>query len=161
MAFTPEDGTGLPDANAYITVEQADDYHDDRRNTEWDDIATKDKEAFIIRATDLIEQRYRFRGSLVNETQALQIPRANLFTTQGILLADDEVPAQVQKATAELALSASRGDLDPDGTDVQTSFSEKAGGVTISGTRAATRNAYHKTQSWLYDILAPRSLLRS
>ena len=161
MAFVVEDGTGLATATSYASRPEADTYHADRTNATWTDASDKTKESALIRATDLIERRYRFRGSLLNDVQRLSWPRSNVFTPQGVLLDDDAVPAKVKDATAEIALAALGGDLDPDGVNLFRSKTEKAGSVSVTETRANTRRVYHKAREILYDLLAPRSLLRS
>lgn len=106
MAFTPEDGTGLADANSYSDVATADSYFADRNNAAWAALTTGNKQAALIAATDYIDAVFGafFRGVPVSETQALCFPRDE-FTG---------IPANLKKATAEYALRASAGPLAPD-----------------------------------------------
>lgn len=106
MALIVEDGTGLADANAYISVAYADNYFALRGNTVWSALDTAKKEACIIQATDYIDMRW---GPFVNsvktyDIQALVFPRKIWPTT----------PAQVAKACAEYAVRASVAPLAPD-----------------------------------------------
>lgn len=99
MANVVEDGTGLNNANAYISVAFADSYFLERNNLTWLG-TTAEKEAFIVRATDYIELvfGYRFIGTKFLTTQALQHPRvADDGTSLG-------VPLNLKKACAEYAL---------------------------------------------------------
>lgn len=106
MAFTPEDGTGLADANSYATVEFADAYFADRGNATWAALTEAQKQANLILATDYIDKVFglRFAGAIEVETQALAFPRT-LW---------DGVPTNVKKAASEYALRASASPLAPD-----------------------------------------------
>jgi hypothetical protein len=115
MAFVKEDGTGLANSNAYVDADFVDDYANDRggdaiaTHAAWFDLGTSEKEAAIIRATDYIDGgRYRFVGIRKLTSQALEWPRVDARYTD-----DDrsalEVPIEVQKACAELALQAADG----------------------------------------------------
>lgn len=115
MAFTVEDGTGVADANAYITVEYADAYFTDRAVTAWTG-ADAVKQAAIIKATDFIETRWgsKFKGSpeFLDPRQPLGFPRLNLYDPAGQLV--EGIPEKLKKATAEYALRALSGELMPD-----------------------------------------------
>jgi hypothetical protein len=108
MAFTLEDGTGLEDANAYISVAFADSYFADRGITEWTGTDTV-KEQAIIRATDYIETRWgqSFLGEpeFPDTPQALSFPRLDIG-----------IPMALRRATAEYALRALATSLMPDPT---------------------------------------------
>jgi hypothetical protein len=85
MAFTVEDGNGLPEANAYIDVAFADSYFTDRGNTDWAAASSDQKQVAIVKATDYIDKvnsnRFlgypAFRTNPPNEAtdQALEFPR--------------------------------------------------------------------------------------
>jgi hypothetical protein len=74
MSLTVEDGTGLDDADSYVSVAQADAYHTAMGNATWTGEPV-DLEAALRRATQYIDARYTFRGDPVNGTQALSLPR--------------------------------------------------------------------------------------
>ena len=104
MAFIVEDGTGLPNATAYIDVATFDAY--------WADVGVvltetnALKQAAIVEATRYMEQRYkrRYRGYIVKSddpAQVLSWPRQQVYDYRGILLASDEVPAGIENACAE------------------------------------------------------------
>lgn len=109
MTFVVEDGTGLANANSYISVPDADAYFADRGIAAWTGSNTV-KEQALVRATDFIETVYgqRFRGSVVTESQALSFPR---YITD-----EDEVPTSLKRATCEYALRALSATLLPDPT---------------------------------------------
>lgn len=106
MAFTLEDGTGLEDSNALISVAFADDYHTLRGNAAWTGVQAV-KEAAIVRATDYLCNRFNFLGDKYNEDQALEFPR--VYDSD-----EAEMPVKMQQAVAEYALRALTARLAPD-----------------------------------------------
>lgn len=108
MAFTVADGTGLADANAYITVQEFKDYHKDRGNTV--DGGNTELQQQIVKATDYIEQRWGdlFKGRKeFRETQFLSFPRLDLFDRDGKSVLG--IATKVKNACAEYALIATGG----------------------------------------------------
>lgn len=106
MAFIPEDGTGLENANSYMSLAAADAHHADRGHTEWAAVSSALREAALVRATDYIDKRFghRFRGYKRTRDQALQWPRFAAVGNDRFLL--PPIPSQLRKATAEYALRA-------------------------------------------------------
>lgn len=117
VTFVVEDGTGLPNANAYVTVVYADAYHSDRGNATWTG-STAARQTAIIKATDYIDKRFgkRFRGERQQKDQNLEWPRLGAYDDDGFPLDGvDQLPRNLQKACAEYALKALvLGDLLPD-----------------------------------------------
>jgi hypothetical protein len=121
MAFLVEDGTGVTGANSYASVAFADAYFEERDNAVWAAIVEDgDKEGYLIRATDYIENVFgrRFLGEMVATDQALSWPRYYASP-----YASDSIPLRLQKATAEYALRAIDGPLMPDPTVDASGFS--------------------------------------
>ena len=103
MALIVEDGTVLSSsANAYISVEDATEYHADRNNTAWAALSEVEQEAAILYATAWIDAKYRWRGTIVDDEQALSLPTEGGYDDQGREITG--VPLRVAHATAELAL---------------------------------------------------------
>lgn len=118
MAFTVEDGTGLPAANSYISTAFADTYFSDRGNATWAAVATTElKEEALVRATDYIDKRFglNFKGVKQSSDQGLEWPRAGAVDNDGYVFED--VPRPLQKATAEYAVRALSATLAPDNTN--------------------------------------------
>jgi hypothetical protein len=113
-----EDGTGLTNSNSYATRAAADAYHVPRDNTTWADADLNNKIASLIRATDYVDRRWRWKGTKKLETQALQWPRVGVVDANGFDMAD-EVPPAVRQAVMEYALRIvdDLGDLLPDPTE--------------------------------------------
>ena len=108
MAFVPEDGTGLENANSYIDVAFADAYFEDRAILTWDSLEDDAKTAALIAATDYIDARFGpyFKGIPLNfGEQALHFPCELPYVG---------IPTVLKKATAEYALRASQAPLAPD-----------------------------------------------
>lgn len=115
--FTPEDGTGLADANSYVAVAYADQYFLDRAVTTWtgDDSA---KQSALVRATDYVANRYdgKFIGDRFSETQALHFPTGNQKLVDPVtnLPVPDPMPQKLLKAICEYAVRALTAALAPD-----------------------------------------------
>lgn len=163
MAFTVEDGTGVSGANSYAAVAFADAYFDERDNDVWSAIADPaDKEGYLIRATDYIENFFgrRFIGEMVATDQALSWPRKCASP-----YADDAIPLRLQKATAEYALRAIDGPLAPDPTLDPTGFAmvttRKAVGPIekefrpVGSTRAQLMRSYPEADALIAPLLQP------
>lgn len=156
MTIVVEDGTGLPNANSYVSEADADAYATDRGHTDWVDSA-EDKEAALIRATAAIDAiyGYKFSGWRVNgRDQALEWPRTGAYDREENVVVDDSVPVEVEHATVEAAIRelASPGSMMPDlerGGDIRRL---KAGSVEVeyAATAAATT-----TRQIIDGILAP------
>lgn len=108
MAIVVEDGTGLAAAVSYLSVADADTHHTARGNSQWTDATSGDRETALVRATDYIDKRFgrKFRGGKISRAQALEWPRSSAADNDGFPLGYDDVPTQVEKATAEYALRA-------------------------------------------------------
>lgn len=115
MALIPEDGTGLANADSYISVANADTRHANNGMTNWATLQTSEKEAAIRRATTYMEQafRERWRGRRNHLTQALSWPRWGVMV-DGFPVYPTIVPPEVAAACADLALKAAAGDLNAD-----------------------------------------------
>ena len=113
MALEVEDGTGKANANAYISLTDADAYFAARKVDTWKAKTSAEREAAIVRATFSLDSwlRGRWNGVKKTSTQSLAWPRISaLGATTGITdedgyeLATDAVPQVVAWATAEVAL---------------------------------------------------------
>lgn len=114
MSLVVEDGTGLANAESYISVANADAYFTARGNATWAAITTTAlKEEALRRATDYMVQVYRQRwqGYRMTDTQALDWPRSGVVVDAYRYVDTDEVPTEVAHACAELAVRASAGEL--------------------------------------------------
>lgn len=103
-------------ANAYLTLAEANAYHETKlHNPEWAAADDDDKEAAIIWATRLLDSRVSFVGYKYDPenrqytpgtrypVQALEWPRADAHDNNGFWVDFRIVPREVKNATAELA----------------------------------------------------------
>lgn len=108
MAIVVEDGTGLTNADALISVDYLESYCD-ARGKDYSSYTTAQEEQAIVRATDFMSESYTWQGFKLKERghadgeQSLAWPRQYVIDRNGYSLASDSVPSEVQKATAELA----------------------------------------------------------
>jgi hypothetical protein len=107
MAFDATVGANTQ--NAYVDVAYVDTHHADRGNSAWTDFTTPEKQSAIIRASEYIDKRFglRFVGLRKTKGQGLEWPRLDAFDADGFLLSGtDDLPRNLEKATAEYALRA-------------------------------------------------------
>lgn len=107
MAFIVEDGTGVVDANALISVSDFDDYLLDRN--EPNTFTVEEKQAAIVSASvDFIDTFFTFAGTAINPLQGLQLPT-------------DDVPmtTKIVRAACMAALLDTKGRLFVNPTDLQ------------------------------------------
>lgn len=116
MGLTVEDGSGQSNADALISEDYADAYHEARANTDWTGDFTGDKEAAIRRATTILNG-YSWQGYRTNgRSQSLSWPRAGVVDREGLIIQSDEIPQEIKDAVAEMALRelVAPGSLQPD-----------------------------------------------
>lgn len=108
-----EDGTIVPSANSYLTVEEA----EEMLNTIGETFADTPDEVIktkLLKATRVLESyRSKYKGTKVDPTQSLQFPRYDV-TIDGFLIDADVIPYETKMAQAIIAM------LYNNGTDVQT-----------------------------------------
>lgn len=98
-----EDGTGLPNAESYVSAEDCIIYAGKRGLVFSDDPLG---EAALRRATAWVDGYYskRLKGERTNgRAQALAWPRKNVIDCEGNALPDNEVPKEIINATCEAA----------------------------------------------------------
>jgi hypothetical protein len=165
VAFTPEDGTGLINANSLCSVADADAYFEERGIAAWTGTDTL-KEQALVRATDYMETRWgaRFRGVLQfpDTPQALSYPRLYIGF-------DDVVPEGIKRACAEYAMRALTATLAPDRTPdssgrLLTTTRTKVGPIETEKVYAAmqayTFIAYPAADLLVKTFISPGGLLR-
>jgi len=134
MSLVVEDGTGKPDAESYISVAEADAYHEAQGNTAWDDIASDVlKEQALRRAMRYLEGQYglAWKGTRLYQLQALSWPRYDVFV-DGYTLYTDVIPQDIKNAQAELALRTPTSDEQLAADLDQTVMSEKVGPIAVT-----------------------------
>ncbi len=114
MTLIVENGTGLANAESYISVADADARHAAFGNDTWTGTDAV-KEAALRRATAYMEQTYRqrWKGTRLKRDQALSWPRYGA-QVDGFDVSSIVVPLEVINACADLALRAITADLSED-----------------------------------------------
>ena len=104
VSVVVEDGTGLPDANSYVSVQEIKDYFavvpDAAAFVAQDDAVLGQ---YVIYATRVLDQKTLWKGYRATSTQALEWPRQYVYDKYGNPVAADAVPTQVKAVTCELA----------------------------------------------------------
>jgi hypothetical protein len=113
MALIVEDGTGLADAESYISVLDCDALlvKWGRSSDAWTALDEATKEGLLRNSTMYIDADYgmKFSGEVVNSTQALAWPRSNAYKTNGQSIPSDEVPVEVLRACSFIAVETIEG----------------------------------------------------
>jgi len=136
MAIIIEDGTGKADAEAFISVADADSYFAlIGETTAWGAASEADKEKALRRGAMYMAQKFdaRWLGTRTDSLQSLSWPRYDVVDLDGYVVNSDIVPVEVGRANAELASRHIGGtellpDLDETGTIRETMV--KVGPIT-------------------------------
>ena len=158
MALVTEDGSGKPDAQAFVSVADADAWLAARGYTLWATIMEVEKEQAIRRATDHLEQVYgpRWRGDKASDAQALSWPRSGVVVS-GYEIPADVIPPVLVSASCLTAFKAASGDLDPDIERLVQS--ETIGPMTTVYERGASpRTKRTAIDDMLAPLLKPRGI---
>lgn len=134
MALTVEDGSGLAGADALVSLDRAQEIVDGLGLAGWP-ASADDQESAIRRASRWLSTYYRYKGEAVKgRGQGLAFPRSGVVDDQGLAVADDAVPIEMEFATVygALAEAASPGVLTPTINPGQIAQSEKVGPLAIT-----------------------------
>lgn len=185
MTLTVEDGTGLANADSYVSVADTTAYHLSRGNAAWAAGAPTDQETALRRSTFWIDPTYRgrFPGYQVNgRGQSLEWPRIGAYVTipdngrsdafyygnerdyvylNGVYyIPPTQVPREVITATCEAALRelVSPGVLAPDQTRDDLLASLKVGPITLTyGGGSPDNTIFQIIDNSLRSLLLPMS----
>lgn len=110
-----EDGTGIENANSYVTSDEADAYFAALGNTDW-----YSDEAALITASQAADLLYaqRYLGSRLTLEQGLAFPRSEFSDNEGFVRPEGTIPVELKRTVFELALNHLKGDdlvPNPDG----------------------------------------------
>lgn len=159
MALVVEDGSGVYNANAFITLQFFRDYCDERGMDH--STFTDDKiNAAIVRATMYLSESFRYKGQRTKirnyedptRTQALEWPRVGVVDDRdvdadygefdgyrtgygyGVLIPNDVIPRELKWATAEVAFYElqNQGAFTPAHRGQQVVKSEKVGPLSVT-----------------------------
>lgn len=160
MALIVEDGTGLANADAFVSVADCTTYCDAQGLTGWTE-RTSDPdadEAAIRRATTWLSNSFIWKGYKLNgRSQALAWPRADVEDEEDEEVASDEVPAEIVTACC-IAAAYERenpGGLSPNVTLTDRVKSEQIGPIrTEYASSAMTADAARPVLTLVRDIIS-------
>lgn len=144
-----ENGEGKENANSYVSVDFANEYFSSRGATQWDDIDDATKKQLLIKATDFIDNSFKWYGKKKSPTQALRFPRDNLKDYEGNVV--NGIPTCLRQAVCEASLIAIRNSLFATANENGNITSETIGALHFS--YAKSENASNIT---LYDSINKR-----
>ena len=145
-----EDGTGLPNADSYVSVEFADNYFSARGVTAWASLTQAKKEQALIRGTDFIDTIYQWYGQKATNIQSLRFPRVNLRDYEGQEVVG--IPNCLKQAVCDASM------LSANGTELFQTKNENGDVVsetitTLSFTYSKSDKSEKTTQTTLYDSI--------
>jgi hypothetical protein len=146
-----EDGTGVPDANSYSSIADADAYVDTRpRSDAWVSLTDDAKAQFLIHATRYLDGAVDWSGDPLADTQSLAFPRS---CDSGI---DAAFPRVIKIATIEMAIEMVSRDVASDAA--MSGFrSVKVGPIEIE---ADSIRPSPTLPRFVRDLIAPYGLAR-
>ena len=153
-----ESGQGLPEAEAYVSVADADAWLAARGYTLWATLMEAEKEQAIRRATDHLEQAYgqRWKGDRASDTQALSWPRSGVVV-DGYTIPADVIPPVLANASCLLAFKAASGELMEDTTRAVSR--ETIGPITTEYERGSAQGTrYRSIDAMLAPLLKARGI---
>jgi hypothetical protein len=113
--FVIEDGSIVAGANAYCSVAEALQYHENHGNpAEWTGATQSDQEEAIRQATQYLDMTYKWQGLRTSSEQVLDWPRSGVVVYEQFGLDSDAIPQELKDACAYLALKAISATLIPD-----------------------------------------------
>ena len=145
-----EDGTGLPNADSYVSIEFADSYFSARGVTAWATLTQTVKEQSLIKGTDFIDTIYQWKGKKTTSEQSLRFPRTNLRDYEGQEI--EGIPTCLKQAVCDAAQMVSSG------TQLFQTKNENGDVVsetitTLSFTYSKSDKSQQTTQTTLYDTI--------
>ena len=147
MALITEDGSGLPDANAYIDISYVSGYLLGEQLEAWEALSEPEQESAVIRSTRAVDTLYDWLGRRETPEQALSWPRSGV-TFEGFEVGG--VPAAVRKATAEaVGLALDGEEFFSAEADVEV-VSERVDAVSVS---YRTRQTGEKKEATKFEAL--------
>lgn len=102
--LTVDTEIGGASSNSYITVAEANTYHEKHTQTStWDNASTLMKESAVVMATRVLDERVDWKGAKKTQAQALFFPAYCLVDRYGYSILSTIIPTYVKDGTAELS----------------------------------------------------------
>jgi hypothetical protein len=105
MALVVENGTGIANANTYVSEADSETLLQAHpKADQWCAASTNEKEIALRAATMYLDRRFRFYGNTSGTVQALQWPRTRNFDTHGHEIVTGTIPTELKQAQSEIAV---------------------------------------------------------
>jgi hypothetical protein len=159
MSLIVEDGSGLSTAESYVALESFKAYCNNRGYVYagQSDAVLEQK---LRTAADYIDSRWRFKGTRLVSTQALEFPRANLIDQSGFVVTG--IARRLTTATCELAFLAISQSLYENLSRGGGVASESVGPIStsyFSGAREDTKFSYAENMLTPYIMTNGREFM--
>lgn len=158
MALIVEDGTGLSNADSYITLLAFQKFCDDR-GYNYDAYDDEVQEQKLRVATTYIDTIFRYKGSRSKVDQTLEFPRENCLDWSSLPVIG--VPQRVKLACAELAFKALSENLYQDQDRGGKVTSESVGPISVTyADDAPTGKVWQLAHNLLQPFVRDKTLRR-
>lgn len=152
---------GSPDANSYVTVEEATSYFADRAHSSaWTEESNQD--SILVTASRMLDWYIKWKGIKSSVVQSMQWPRVGVVRPDTTEVDDDVIPNDVKLAVFELALSSIEADRTAD--DPMAGIEQvKAGSLMVKADNGdvfstATDTIPEKVKKILSDLVSQGSI---
>lgn len=131
MTIVVETGSGVVNAESYVSVEEADSYFARFANTVWSGKTTEQKETALKVASAYADSRWgaRISAEPLKPEQRLSLPAKGLYSPHGAAVSG--IPVKWKQAVMEYALQSFSGDLWKTATQADVSGKIKSERVTV------------------------------
>ncbi len=103
VSLVVEDGSCVPNANCYVSLDYANEYMKNTGHTGWASLSDNSKKSYLINATNYIDRTYSKIGwkgiKKYHRNQSLCFPRVELYDKDGYEVTG--IPEELKKAVCE------------------------------------------------------------
>ena len=99
-----ETGAGIENANSYVSIADIAAWVETNpHDSTWAALTDAQKSGYAVMACRVVNEQMAWDGWIINDDQALDLPRSGMVNKKGRSINDDEIPSEVQDAQCELA----------------------------------------------------------
>ena len=97
--YIVEDGSIVPLANSYVTLDYADEYCANKGYKTWLELDDSQKKISLIRGTEFVNNFFDWKGIRKSQNQSLAFPRVEIIDNDGYMVCG--IPENLKKACIE------------------------------------------------------------